>query len=173
MKKIMFVLFLVANTFATNAQKLSVVNVVVNVEGIATLTLSDGSTRNIRAIINPTYNQNSKAVGARLTGQAIMLTPPIKPASWEKDGEGNINPVGFRYNQGFDPYAATVYLVEGTWTSDGKSRSYFGREQVGSWVSTPNPADWVAEYEVNTYKIANFTQTTNVTKTLTGGYFIK
>lgn len=172
MKKMIFVFVLFAVTLSVNSQKLSVESFTVNQNGIATVTLSNGSIRNIRAIINPRYNERGRAVNGAVEGrQGLMLTPPIKPGGWEKDAQGNIVPVGFNYNPGFDAYNGTVYIIEGSWSPDGTKLNYTGREEVVNY-NTPNPAGWVMQYTPETYELPCFCQPVAISKRLSDGLYI-
>lgn len=174
MKKIFFVVFFFA-AIAASGQKWSVDHFTVNQNGIATVYLTNdkGETKavNIRAIINPKYNERGQAVSGAVEGrQGIMLTAPIRPGGWEKDARGNISPVGFQYNVGFDAYSATVYIIEGSWSPDGTKLNYTGREEVVNY-NTPNPAGWVSQYAPETYELCNFCLSVSVSKRLSDGLY--
>lgn len=162
MKKIIFSLVVMVASTTCFAQKWSVHHFEVSPAGIATIYLTNdkGETmvKNIKAIVNPKYNQQGKLTGGATEGrQGLMLNPPIKPASWEKDNSGNWGPVGFSYNIGFESRRCTVYIVEG----DGVH--YDGREQECD-TNAYNPGDWVLNYSYNTYQIPNFCQVVTVRK---------
>ena len=174
MKKVFFFLFFFA-AITAYGQKWSVNNFTVSQNGIATVYLvnekGQNKTVNVRAIINPKYNERGRAISGAVDGrQGIMLTPPIRPANWEKDASGNIVPVGFQYNVGFSPYSGTVYIIEGSWSPDGTKLNYTGREEVCNY-STPNPAGWISQYTPETYELCNFCLPVGISKRLSDGLY--
>ncbi len=173
MKKI-FCLIAIFASVSVFGQKWSVDSISVGRDRVATvyLTNENGQTmiKNIRAIVNPVYNQRGQLEGGNLDGrQGLMLTPPIKPSSWEKDASGNIVSVNFSHNAGSSANEALVYIVEGYY-SEGGSIVYKGREETVIFNAF-NPADWVRQYKVNSYEIPNFCIPVSVTKDFNKGTY--
>ncbi len=176
MKKIFFFLLFILPLFASasllpipvTSSKWSVDSFSVGRDRVARVYLVNeiGQTmiKNVRAVVNPKYNQYGQLVdGSTDNRGGLMLTPPIRPGVWEKDGSGNIVPVNFSHNSGCGTSTALVYIIEGYWSLDGKSITYTGREETVEF-GTFNPMDWVRQYQVGSYEIPNFCLPVQVTK---------
>ncbi len=169
MKKILFALVtLLLSASTTFAQKWSVDHFTVATDRVATVYLTNENgqlmVKNIRAIVNPTYDKYGRLTGGSLDNRGgLMLTPPIKPGLWEKDGSGNIVPVNFSHNSGCSSNTALVYIIEGYVQPNG-SINFTGREEVLEFSYTFNPSDWVRRYPNGSYEIPNFCLPVQVTK---------
>jgi hypothetical protein len=174
MKKVLFLLFVSICTQA-NAQKITPDSFTVD-KGIATVYLSNGSVENIQVLINP---GGSVPNGKLQNRQGLMLTPPFKPGLWEKNvGETpGQHIVGFQKGQGFryigGNLAGQIYIIEGLYDATTKSTRYFGRFKECIFVDSPEPIDWVTQYEEGSYVLPNFVQTVNISKDANGSYFVQ
>ena len=173
MNKLYLMLFFLFTSHLSNSQTISVdsFKVKVNKDGYATCYLSNGKQVVIKAIINPYLDNSGNEKGGSMENrQGLMLTPPIRPGVWEKDGHGKFVVVGFAHNTGFNFKSGTIFIVEGYWNDDHASIIYNGIKQTCYWGDSPDAATWVKQYAQNKYEIPNFVQTVPVTKFDDGHY---